>query len=253
MTFIIIDVETSGLPIMRGFAKLHPPHDFNYYQNSRVIELAAIEYNEDAEILSCISTRVRPSGQWTMNPKSQQIHGIDESDLADGTGGVVDTQYALAQLQEQIEAAYARNPGVTPVVVGHNVSFDWHVLSAEAYRAGYFVLFELLCGLQWHCTMHANTRLCGLKRKNGLMKWPTLAELYRYIFHEELRDQHSALGDVRSTARCFFELMNRQSGQPSKPIEEQATDRFKDENGRYEIKKGHGIKSQVRVVLNYES
>jgi DNA polymerase III epsilon subunit-like protein len=201
-----MDVETCGLPFTAGFASFYPPHKVGYYTDARIIEIASVEYNDDGEEVSSIATRVSPSGIWTMNPTSQRIHGIHTKDLRMGTAGVTGTREAMVLLFEQLQSAFARTAHDIPVMVGHNVNFDWHVIAAEAYGARHFALFDMLCTIGWHCTMHTTTKLCGLLRPNGLAKWPTLGELYRHLFGEEPPDAHSAIGDVRSTARCFFQL-----------------------------------------------
>lgn len=204
MTYLVLDVETSGLPEPAGFARLYPPHEIRYYSGSRIIEIACIEYDENGRQLSQLSTRVCPEGPWTMNPEAQKIHGINKCDLADDIPGVVTSTVMLSMLQRLFENAHMRSDQESPIIVGHNVNFDWHVVSSEAFRLGNIALFEMLCQLHCHCTMRTTTELCGLMRSNGRAKWPTLTELHSHLFDEVPAKMHAALSDVQATARCFF-------------------------------------------------
>jgi DNA polymerase III epsilon subunit-like protein len=52
------------------------------------------------------------------------------------------------------------------------------------------------------------TDFCRLPGSYGY-KWPTLAELYFELFHDEVEEAHNARVDVVACAKCFFELKKR--------------------------------------------
>jgi len=55
--------------------------------------------------------------------------------------------------------------------------------------------------------MLKTTSLCKLPNKYGNgYKWPKLSELHNFLFNEDFADAHDALGDIRATIKCFFEL-----------------------------------------------
>lgn len=54
------------------------------------------------------------------------------------------------------------------------------------------------------CTMKSTTKLLNIPGPYG-PKFPRLQELYAYLFSV----QHNAFHDLRATARCYFELINR--------------------------------------------
>lgn len=62
------------------------------------------------------------------------------------------------------------------------------------------------------CTMINFTYLCGLKRANGLPKWPSLEELCKFALGEVSgrKGYHSAEQDASMTARCFFAVCGNQ-------------------------------------------
>ncbi len=89
-------------------------------------------------------------------------------------------------------------------LIAHNFAFDYPVVGAEMIRAK----MRANKKLKGICTMESSTNFCELPGKySGKYKWPKLSELYLKLFNQELVDAHDALGDVKSTAACFFELL----------------------------------------------
>lgn len=54
--------------------------------------------------------------------------------------------------------------------------------------------------------MKSSTDYCKLPGFYGKYKWPKLHELYKKLFNEDMGAAHTALQDIRNTAKCFFEL-----------------------------------------------
>ena len=105
----------------------------------------------------------------------------------------------------QALAAFADAVASHSVGVAHNLRFDESVLGAEFIRAG---LDNPLAKLKRICTMQVSTSYCRIEGRYGF-KWPTLEELHRHLFDEAPSAAHSASGDARACARCFFELRLR--------------------------------------------
>lgn len=61
--------------------------------------------------------------------------------------------------------------------------------------------------------MKASTEFCKIPGPYGY-KWPKLEELYKILFNESF-NAHNALDDIRATARCFWELKNKNVISPS--------------------------------------
>jgi DNA polymerase III epsilon subunit-like protein len=94
------------------------------------------------------------------------------------------------------------------LLVGHNISYDLNVLGCE-----YFRTFQSnpLIGKSSYCTMQKSTNLLKLPgRYAGNYKWPKLQELYQFLFNEPLSQTHTALDDIRQTAKCYFEMQRRE-------------------------------------------
>ena len=185
---VLFDTETNGLPkdYKRG-----PSADDNW---PRLVQLAWVVYDENAELIEQGSRIIRPDG-FTISAESAAIHRVTQ-ERAEKEGR------PLAEVLDEFLAAF----NSCAVVAGHNViGFDKNVVGSEFIRAG-------MAGVknkpEWICTMKASTAVCKIPGKFGF-KWPNLGELYRYLFREDLVEAHDALVDVKATARCFWALVDR--------------------------------------------
>ena len=88
-----------------------------------------------------------------------------------------------------------------PLVIGHFIKLDYHVLAVELYRAGISYNFD---ELPLFCTMIASREMA----LNTTPRQLRLDELYNFLFYKELTNHHNALYDALSAADCFFELMD---------------------------------------------
>lgn len=89
-----------------------------------------------------------------------------------------------------------------PLVIGHFIKLDYHVLAVELHRAGINYNFD---DMPLFCTMIASTYMT----LNTAHRQLRLDELYNFLFYKELTNHHNALYDALSAADCFFELMDR--------------------------------------------
>lgn len=89
-----------------------------------------------------------------------------------------------------------------PMLVGHFIELDLHVIGAECYRAG---LENAAAGLPCFCTMKATTQYV----RNPAVNHLRLNELYVTLFNTKMPQLHNALYDAKATAECFFELWKR--------------------------------------------
>ena len=91
------------------------------------------------------------------------------------------------------------------MIVGHNISFDTQMIDIEYARADMLEEAKTYNSKPSYCTMKTTAALCGLLRKDGKPKVPTLEELYLFLFEVKLEGAHDAMVDVQATARCFFD------------------------------------------------
>jgi DNA polymerase III epsilon subunit-like protein len=187
MKTLFIDTETTGVP--KDYKASYKDTD-NW---PRMVQLGWALYQDGKEIETWEELIV-PDG-WEISQGAAEKHGITTKQ-AERDG--VSIWYALGQLAITIARC--------DLVVGHNVGFDLNVIGAEAVRMGLPYPFENVKTL---CTMHATTEWCELPGKWGDYKWPKLGELWSKLFSEPISEQHTALADCRTTAKCYWALKEK--------------------------------------------
>jgi DNA polymerase III epsilon subunit-like protein len=185
--YLFFDTETTGLA--RNWKA--PVTDVANWP--RIVQLGWVECDDAGAVINQAEWIIKPDG-YTIPPEASRIHGIT-MEKAIGTGVPIG----------QALAAFAAAADSHTIGVAHNLKFDESVLGAEFIRAG---LTNPLAKLKRICTMQASTAYCRIEGQYGF-KWPTLEELYRRLFDEAPAAAHSASGDARACARCFFELRQR--------------------------------------------
>ncbi|MBC3541797.1 exonuclease domain-containing protein [Rufibacter sediminis] len=194
---LFIDIEASGLP--RNW-------DVPYAEEGNwphTVQVAWLVYTKDGQLVKAQDHYIQPL-DFEVSPSSIEIHSLTpEFLLAHGQS----REEVLLKLQKDLEQ-------YQPMVVGHFMQFDFHVLSADFYRAGLPSPFE---NLPVFCTMVASMELTHLPRK----KYLRLGELYSNLFHTSLENQHNAVVDAQATAESYFELRKRRVITPASIAEQQ--------------------------------
>lgn len=182
--FLFFDTETTGKP--RSYNA--PVSDLRNWP--RVVQLGWLQCDSRGREIDNKEYIIFPEG-FRIPPDASRVHGIT-------TERAISKGVPLKDVLE--EFADALRPSRT--LVAHNMSFDQNVLGAEFLRNG---MDNPLEKKRRVCTMRTSTDHCKLPGPYGY-KWPTLSELYRTLFKRAMRESHAALADVRTCARCFFEL-----------------------------------------------
>ena len=186
--FLIFDTETTGLP-KKWNAPLSDSQNW-----PRCIQLAWQLHDNKGKLINNNSCLIKPEG-FDIPFESQKVHGIS-TDLAKNIGLNLD----------QVIKSFLEDLKRTKYLVGHNVKFDINIIGAELYRLGISSNLSELKVLDT-CT-ESTANLCKIKGgKSGKFKFPTLVELYDFIYKESFTQAHNASADVEATARSFFELV----------------------------------------------
>ena len=123
---------------------------------------------------------------------SDKYHGItQERAFTEG----VDIKDVLTKYKDDIENHCCK-------LVCHNVDFDKRVVQSEFIRAKLELAEVETC-----CTMKKGIDYCKLLPKvRGEYKFPSLGQLYRKCFNEDLDNAHNSYYDVINCAKCYFNL-----------------------------------------------
>jgi DNA polymerase III epsilon subunit-like protein len=197
---LFFDTETTGVPSRRGA----PPSESASWPH--VVQLAWL-LADDAGNAVARETRLIAPGGFEIPEEATRVHGITtEKARADGE--------PIAAVLHGFALAVAH----ADLLVAHNISFDLPLLQAEYHRLFGPEGADILLRTPGFCTMRASTDLCRIPSRFGNgYKWPSLAELHRFLFAEGFDSAHDAGADVAACARCFFELRRRGITAASKP------------------------------------
>lgn len=186
---LFFDTETTGVP--RNYKA--PVTDLNNWP--RLVQLGYVLYDsleggEDFELHSN-EWIIKPNG-FVISEQVSKIHGITQ-------------EYAMTNgesLKDVLEI-FGRLIEISDELIGHNLSYDLNVLGAEYLR-----VFQSnpLVGKSSYDTMLKGTDVCKIPGSYGHYKWPKLYELHQVLFKSPLSQTHTALDDIRQTAKCYFEL-----------------------------------------------
>ena len=186
--YVFIDTETSGLPVNSNA----PSYDIENWP--RLVQLGWIVTNRNGEVLSSNNRLVFPV-DYEIEEGAIEVHHItNEKARRDGEPLIEVLEDLIIDLRS---AAF---------IVGHNIDFDKKIIGAEMIRCG---MPDIIGPLPSIDTMKMGLQFTDLKDIRGRQKNPNLTELYSTLFGEEQRNAHDALGDVKATLACFFEMKSQ--------------------------------------------
>ena len=164
--YLIFDTETTGLP-KNWKAPLSDSENW-----PRCIQIAWQIHDSEGLIFSHEDYLIRPDG-FTIPFDSEQVHGISTA-LAEDQG------LPLLEVLDKFKLALDK----VSYVIGHNISFDRNIVGAEFLRSNLADELEDKA-LVDTCT-EETANLCRLPGgRRGKFKYPTLSELYNFLFKEK--------------------------------------------------------------------
>lgn len=182
---LFIDTETTGLP---------KKWDLPYSEEDNwpsCVQVSWVIYDKNGHQIKQEDHYIYEDN-FQISKSAIKIHGITPEFLA--ANG--ERRNKVMQLLADDIAKYQ------PLVVGHFMEFDAHMVSVDFYRSG---IQSPVAKENTFCTMLATTHMV----KNPGLKFLRLGELYETLFNCKLENQHNSLVDAKATAECFFELVKR--------------------------------------------
>lgn len=185
--YMVFDVETSGLPKKRN-SSYKDVENWPY-----VVQIAwGICDNNGKE---SIKNYIIYPENFEIPPEATKIHNITHQYALDNGFKIKDI------LNEFIEDCKKVN-----LIVAHNMSFDYNVVSCELFRNG--LNNECISKKKKICTMETTTNYCKLGDfKFGKYKWPKLIELYQKLFNKDKEGLHDAEVDIKTCNECFLKIL----------------------------------------------
>lgn len=195
---IVLDLETTGLPPMKGFNEYYPYSNSKVYDRSRIVQMSFGIYDTDGHELDFCDLIIKPEG-FIIPYGSIKIHKIT-NEIANAKG--INISSALSILNTKWTDKVIK-------IVGHNINFDINVLLSELHRKGKNDVITKIFKTKRICTMFASKNIVQIDNGSTSYKLPKMRELYYFLFKKNPIMQHNAMYDVIHTAQCYFELAKR--------------------------------------------
>jgi DNA polymerase-3 subunit epsilon len=219
---LFLDTETSGLPKNWNL----PYAASGNWPFS--VQVAWIIYTKDGHELKRENHYIKDEAV-TIDKSATKIHGIT-SDFLSKNG---------EERKDVLQLLHRDLVHFQPLVIGHFIEFDQHILAADFLRTN---IENLLKKENSFCTMLATTHLV----KNPALKFFRLGQLYETLFNKTLEDQHNALNDAKASADCFFELLKRGEIDDGKIVFQQQQTKNTDHTGGK-----HGCATLVLAIISF--
>jgi DNA polymerase III epsilon subunit-like protein len=178
-SIMVMDLETTG-----------------FAHTSRIVQISFAIYDEDGTFREIHDHIIKQEKGIVIPLETIKVHGITD-EIAETTG----------QELSDIVVIFENKLKTVSKIVGHNISFDVNIMKNELTRIGKLECFEYFSQINTYCTMKNTKYILQLKNAKGFIKNPKLAELYNYLFKEEINNQHNAKYDVLNTSKCYFEFI----------------------------------------------
>lgn len=127
-----------------------------------------------------------------INREAEKIHGLTPQFLRENGENKKNVLRKLAHDLKKYQ----------PLIVGHFLSFDLQVISAEFVRSKLKVPFHQLT---YFCTFWHSKKYV----RNPHKVYMNLSLLHETLFMETPKQLHNAEIDAEITAKCYFEMLNR--------------------------------------------
>ncbi|AGW86068.1 DNA Polymerase III Subunit Alpha [Blattabacterium sp. (Nauphoeta cinerea)] len=183
--YLIVDTETTGLPVSYNFPITHIDHW------PRIVQISWQSHNIIGDLTEFKSFIIKPD-HYDIPFNAFKIHGIT-NEKAKKYG--FDLNFVLHEFQKSLNKSQC--------LIGHNLKFDIKIIECEFFRKKMEISFKK----KKYDTKDISTSYCKLPGIGKRLKWPTLSELYQKLFEEKAPNLHNAANDVKATARSFLELL----------------------------------------------
>jgi len=177
--YLIIDIETSGLPVKTTTGKKFP----------EIVQIAWLLTNKKGTILKKNSYII--DTPYITENNSSDIINIDFKTARK-------VKYPLRKSLKKL----AEDLKMSDYVVAHNIEFDVEILGhyfVESYGVDPFNKKNKIC------TMKSSINFCAIPNNYGF-KYPKLSELYFKLYGYQVKNSHNAEIDVLHTLKCFNKL-----------------------------------------------
>lgn len=181
--YLVVDVETTGLPSKRGEKKYNPA-DVDAFNSARMLQICAALCDEHFNVQAVVSEYVR--GHFTI--RNSYIHGITPNMCKNATPAI--------EIFNKIDELVCKSK----YIVAHNAEFDINVMLSELFRlvpnhSDAPRMIANMIARKVFCSMIGTKNIVRAQGARGL-KNPKLADLYKFALGRSMDNAHNAMHDV---------------------------------------------------------
>jgi DNA polymerase III epsilon subunit-like protein len=182
---LFLDTETSGLPDTHNLRwGVYPYYKkLDKYSNARIVQFSMLITDNKFKFIDVKDYIIKREGFEITNEK---FHGIT-NDISDELGVSFDTV--------AVEIFYENLQKVSHIIA-HNVAFDIGVIKSELYRRNLQFIIDEIDKKTLLCTMKHMKPILKIINQYGNYKNPSLNEIYKYNFNNDVENAHNSLYDV---------------------------------------------------------
>lgn len=194
---MFLDIETSGLPIKKGYNNYHSYKLLKKYDSSRIVQLSWIVTDHSGKKIKVRNFTIKPNG-FVIPKEVEKIHGTSTEDALENG---LDINFVFNKLKKDLKNVNE--------IIAHNIQFDAYVLFSEVYRNNKKTLLSVLHKKKYICTGESTRDVLKIKTSYKNYKMPTLGELYKWSFNKDMKGSHTSKYDTWNLYRIFFKIKNK--------------------------------------------
>ena len=181
--FLFIDTETSGLP-KNWRAPYSKENNWPH-----ILQIAWIIFDQNYVEIKRANHYIKNDG-FIIDKAAQKIHHITDDFLKINGEPIEPIMLSLCEDMDRFN----------PLVIGHFIELDFHMVNVELNRLGLESIFK---SLTFYCTMKTSADYVT----NSIISHLKLDKFYTILFNEEPEESHNALNDALNTSKIFFHLL----------------------------------------------
>jgi DNA polymerase III epsilon subunit-like protein len=180
---LIISIQTTGLPDRDGlpYGEYYSYKDLTKYDNARIVRISMMLCDQKFEQLEISDFIVKATSFVIEN---SHFHGITNEIAIEQGIPFNDITTTLVKYLKQVTK-----------IVGHNADFILNTLKSELYRYNMNTIIEEIESKKVLCTMKSTKNIVKAKNSYGI-KYPTLGELYRFVFNKIITNEFNSVENV---------------------------------------------------------
>lgn len=193
---LIIDVETIGLPNCASlpFGENPPYNQLNNYESARMVQISMMLCNENLEQVEMLDFIIKTD---QFNIGNSHFHGI--TNVISSERGISFSDVALILSNKLKQVSH---------IIAHNANFDISIIKSELHRLSLNSIIEEINSKKVLCTMNLTKSIVKATNKYNKIKYPSLSELYKFVFNKNIENAHNSNYDVINLHSSIKQLYN---------------------------------------------